>query len=452
MTHFDFCSRRIASTLSYPLSVLVLVLSFSLLPSQPVFAACTATGPNLGAAIRNYAESCSLPRVDCDPISGGWMCSSESMGNGAPNQPTTSTPAPMPIPEPMPQPEPTPEPPPPVAEGPCWVTDSSLGQALSTYAQYCSVPRLDCDPGREGWVCASVRMSGGNFPTNPAANAGETPAQEPQPTPDPVPVSEPPTQAGLPTPPNGFAWRKIEAASDEFNGTSLDSNKWLNDHPYWNGREPSQFLPSNVSVGGGNLQLKSTVRNANRQGNWVNSAAVSSRTRFGQGYYEARLKESNISMTSSFWFQGRGLEIDVVENLGRPTRRASRAFEMAMNSHYFPNGFPSDNTPAKWVMPYRAGADYHVYGVWWKSERDLWFYHNGVKVQEMRTAGPFTKDQLMFFDTEVFSWEGMPTLEGLKKSPMAVEYDFQTLCASRAFHIIRRQRLCRLHRHLHAFK
>lgn len=85
---------------------------------------------------------------------------------------------------------------------------------------------------------------------------------------------------GLPPAPSGMMWQRINSLSDEFNGDSLDPNKWINYHPYWNGRPPSKFKQENVSVGGGNLQLKSTsrinslsqVRNPEKD-IWVDSAA-----------------------------------------------------------------------------------------------------------------------------------------------------------------------------------
>lgn len=44
--------------------------------------ACQASGANLPQAMNNYAQQCQLPRVDCDPIGGQWICSSQTL-NGA---------------------------------------------------------------------------------------------------------------------------------------------------------------------------------------------------------------------------------------------------------------------------------------------------------------------------------------------------------------------------------
>ena len=254
---------------------------------------------------------------------------------------------------------------------------------------------------------------------------GPAPAPAPAPAPDPAPAPPEPAPpapnpgnpgSDLPAAPAGYRWVKVDAVTDEFDGTSLDRSKWLNDHPYWNGREPSQFNPDNVSVGGGNLRLASTVANRNQQGNWVHSAAVTSNVKVGQGYYEARIKASELSMTSSFWFQSSGgprHEIDVVENVGAPRKNPNDARVMHSNSHYNYGRPNAISTPKRWTMPSGAADEYHVYGVWWKSEREIWLYHNGEKVNEIRTGGPFDVDQFMFFDTEVFSWVGNPTVASL---------------------------------------
>jgi len=50
--------------------------------TSPVHAqVCTATGSNLQVAQQNYSRQCSLPRRDCDPVSGGWACSSANISS-----------------------------------------------------------------------------------------------------------------------------------------------------------------------------------------------------------------------------------------------------------------------------------------------------------------------------------------------------------------------------------
>lgn len=227
----------------------------------------------------------------------------------------------------------------------------------------------------------------------------------------------------LPELPVGHEWKLVPELSDEFSGSELDRDKWIDYHHYWKGRDPSNFDPKNVSVCCGNLRLRSTteINNLSSVGNpeadvWVKSACVSSKTACASyGYYEARMKASKLSMTSSFWFQGKYSEIDAVEQLGRPLKDESRSKKMLMNTHYYKGGWETDKpTPNNWDMPSGSADEYHIYGVWWKDKDNIWFYYNGQKVAEVETGGEFLEPMYMFFDTEVFIWEGLPTIESLK--------------------------------------
>ena len=97
-----------------------------------------------------------------------------------------------------------------------------------------------------------------------------------------------------------------------------------------------------------------------------------------------------------------------------------------MNTHYFPNGWANDKkTPKEWRMPYPSAADYHTYGVWWKDNQTIWFYHNGVKVAEVKPGGAFNESMYMFLDKEAFTWAGLPTIASLKdnsKNTMYVDW------------------------------
>ena len=229
-------------------------------------------------------------------------------------------------------------------------------------------------------------------------------------------------ESSLPDPPGGFHWERIEHLSDEFNEDGLDESKWLDYHPYWSGRTPSQYSKDNAEVTDGYLLLTSTSRVENMSevadpinDNWVDAAVITSKNRdVSYGYYEARIKESNISMMSAFWFQGRYSEIDVIENIGAPSNNNGNERQMHMNTHYYPGGWANDKkTPKSWTMPYPAGEDYHVYGMWWIDAFSIRFYHNGTLTAEVDLPGDYDEPMYMFFDTEVFTWEGLPTIESL---------------------------------------
>ncbi len=162
-------------------------------------------------------------------------------------------------------------------------------------------------------------------------------------------------------------YKLVTNLSDEFNGTKLDGSKWLDHMSYWNGRG-SEFLPSNVSVANGCLQLKTSIKDEGALkelyttldtaltgsareidvNSWSPidygaawdadklsepvlyaklmkigmqaigaSAVMSHKPGAKPGYYfEARLKTSRICMSSSFWLQGGGSEFDITESYG----------------------------------------------------------------------------------------------------------------------------------------
>jgi hypothetical protein len=259
-------------------------------------------------------------------------------------------------------------------------------------------------------VVTTVNESSVDGSPPPEASSSETGVPQPAPT-------------GNVAAPSGFVWQVIPELSDEFDGSALDATKWIPSHPYWQGRPPSQFDPANVFVSGGELGLVSTtivdslstVANPD-QDIWVKSACVSSKASTASyGYYEARMKASDLSMTSSFWFQGTYSEIDVVEELGRPAINPADNLLMQMNTHYFAAGWANDvATPKQWQMPTGAADGYHVYGVWWRDKSSVWFFHDGQKVAEIVPGGDFAETMYLFFDTEVFTWYGLPTIASLK--------------------------------------
>lgn len=229
-------------------------------------------------------------------------------------------------------------------------------------------------------------------------------------------------QATFSDPPSGYQWEPVIELSDEFD--SFDENKWNNYHPGWAGRTPSHFAKENVSVNNGYLCLRSTprvssmsqVKNAAKDV-WVNSAAVSSKQKIALPgyYYETRIKASDLSMTSSFWFRmGHFSEIDVIENVGRPENPAKRHFEtqMKMNTHLYRED-PKISTPRDYDMGKRSRGHFIVYGLWWKTPNEIIFYCDGKPVETVIPKKPFDESLHMIFDTEVFTWVGFPTIESL---------------------------------------
>ncbi|WP_165419293.1 carbohydrate-binding protein [Corallincola spongiicola] len=228
--------------------------------------------------------------------------------------------------------------------------------------------------------------------------------------------------------PAGYKWQRVDALSDNFNGNTLDSTKWYDYHPGWSGRLPSQFKKGNSFVKDGFLYLRSTSRidsmsevSKPYEDVWVDAAAVSSKTKMAQPgwYYETSMRASNTAMSSSFWFRmGKFSEIDVIEHIGHATKGdvdKTKSYLYEANTHIY--GTQSGASKANsYKMATRGRDEFHRYGLWWKDANNLWFYHNGKKVFEIKPNTAFTENLHMIFDTETLAsqWVGLPTIESLK--------------------------------------
>ena len=131
----------------------------------------------------------------------------------------------------------------------------------------------------------------------------------------------------------------------------LDDTKWYDHHPTWKGRPPGLFMPSQVSVKDGYLQIKGrklakdTVIGGNTF-NIAGGAVVSKTTDAGFGYYECRVKAAETSMSTTFWLSSRkqyegpkdckdsyGLELDIQECIGREGDFKGKWFAKGMHSN-----------------------------------------------------------------------------------------------------------------------
>lgn len=141
---------------------------------------CDASAATLGAAKEAYAKRCpGLPRIDCDPVGGGWSCSSRVIGARAPGGLTAPA-------------APSATPPTGGGDGGSGGDGSgsddggvgdvcespragSLGAAQAAFDSLCAVAgfeRRDCDPVPDGgWVCSSA-VIGERAPGEPGSAGG----------------------------------------------------------------------------------------------------------------------------------------------------------------------------------------------------------------------------------------------------------------------------------------
>lgn len=250
---------------------------------------------------------------------------------------------------------------------------------------------------------------------------------------------------------NGGHWTLVESVSDEFNGTSLNLNKWNNlgldgnYHGEWKGRAPSQYNPTNVSVANGFLTIQSRWQpdfhfsdakfNGASYGKPapVTTAAIVSKAKFKYGYLEMRCKAASGPVSSSFWTTGVGGEIDVFEHFGNNPNNPNSAFRYHTSFHDWRKGSSSFGKRI-WENDHRLGFkvadDFHTYGLEWSPDR-LTIYVDGrairsVTRRELGNKWVATNEQKVWIDSETFDWEIGPAdlkaSDFTDKSKFVVDY------------------------------
>jgi hypothetical protein len=239
-------------------------------------------------------------------------------------------------------------------------------------------------------------------------------------------------------PDNTGNWGLVPDLSDEFEGDTLDSDKWLRDGEdgwfmySWPGRAPSQFAPENIRVEDGKLKL--TTRwdpdydfvdqldpDCNCPYETYTTAAVISNSTFLYGYMEVRVKAADASITSSFWATGQNSELDVFEFVGDSAWR-DRDSTYPFCVHDWSQGGAGwcDEVELDW----RVADDFHVYGCEW-DESGLKFYADGLLVRdapaaEIGSLWCLDEQMCIWFDSETFAWEGLP-----EESDLPVDYEIE---------------------------
>jgi len=248
-----------------------------------------------------------------------------------------------------------------------------------------------------------------------------------------------------PSCPLGSGWRLVAGFSDEFEGNTLDADKWWDFNPTtFIGRKPGLFSRDNVAVGEGLLHLTAsrmprameTVENAARGYHTFATAIVKSRNRIRYGYFEVRCKAMNSAATSAFWFYDPldadkkykpgsfTEEIDVFEIFGKHPKLAHTLF---MTVHRQETPYVETlvrvnlkSTGNQWVAPHNFTDDYHVFGLLWTADEIKW-YVDGTERWAIRNEF-HTNPLHMMFDSEIMeAWGGLPDLNDLP-STFVIDY------------------------------
>jgi beta-glucanase (GH16 family) len=218
---------------------------------------------------------------------------------------------------------------------------------------------------------------------------------------------------------NKSGWTKFDDLWDEFDGSALDTNKWIVGMAWWQGRQPAWFSPRNVEVGEGQLHLtmrKESLPEQLKERGYhdYTSAALHAKVRSHYGYYEVKARPMDSGGSSSFWFQNVDQsafpkwsnEIDVFELCGKSATHDRRDY---MTVHVFstPEEKRHWQLGTYWESPKRFAEDFHVFGFEWDAAELRWFV-DGALVRTVQNTH-WHQPLFLTFDSETMpEWFGMP--------------------------------------------
>lgn len=242
--------------------------------------------------------------------------------------------------------------------------------------------------------------------------------------------------ATSPDPPKGKRWVINKTTSDEFNGDTLDLNKWDNTTSRWIGRPPGLFKKESMSVADGHMRLtqsKMDEPEIHKGSTFTHVGGhIISKLKVKPGaYIESSMKANKTFMSSTFWLisygnenQGcdrRTTELDVQEIVGYSTKGdVSKTERMGSNTHSrgipsecdIPSGSEGNNTP----LGGKGYDRFYTYAVWWKSQDELLFYLDDEYKYTITPVAPFSIEMYIKMVTETYDWNPVPADGGMNYS------------------------------------
>jgi len=193
------------------------------------------------------------------------------------------------------------------------------------------------------------------------------------------------------------AWEGEIVFEDNFEGNSLDLNKWEYQegcgNEYGSGNLQC-YSRNNVAVQNGNLVI--TARREQMQDKEYTSGRVRQRTNgFAYGAYVARARMARGDhLWPAVWLmplnnECRYEEIDIAEYRGQ----AGEARSLEMAGHWGRTWDALTSKGIKATAPFDLSADYHEFAVLWLPSKMEWYIDNVKYYEVSLTDGTFTGDQ-----------------------------------------------------------
>ena len=270
-------------------------------------------------------------------------------------------------------------------------------------------------------------------------------------------------------PTNKGGWLLNTDISDEFNGTSINHDKWLvqgheGNYYIWKGRAPSQFAPHNIILEDGILKIRSQWEpdypfaqesyadgpNNDTYGVHegkplpVTTGAVVSKQRFLNGYMEVRSKAGYAAMTAAFWAIGYQQELDIYEQMGNPTIKGTIAGNKTKTTVH--DWSPPATRPTRVFgyseeLPYKVSEQFGTFGAEWGQDYlKIFIDSKEVYYIEQKNIGTdfvLNNPMEIWLDSEIFKWLGLPYEAEL---PVDYEIDYVRVWQKPSENILDQQR------------
>ncbi len=182
--------------------------------------------------------------------------------------------------------------------------------------------------------------------------------------------------------PPAYGWTLLW--NDEFEGTQLDSSKWIHWLP--GARRDAVNTPTAVSVSGGAATISTYTSGGTH---YTGMISTDTKLTTAYGYIEARIRYDGApGMWSAFWMQSptmgnpigdpqtAGTEIDICEHRVVDSTGADISGKIVGNIHW--DGYGASHASTGYTSPSLGlGTGYHVYGLEWTPTQQK-FYIDGV--------------------------------------------------------------------------
>jgi beta-glucanase (GH16 family) len=307
------------------------------------------------------------------------------------------------------------------ADNPVREPGTPLAHAVDSAGRL-SAPPDDTSPahGTAGPSGAATSTSSA-LPDPGAAGAASSPVTGRSAAAAPAPTG-PAGGAGVSGPP-GQGWRQVWG--DEFDGTAVDSTKWVAGNGYR--QQTTCHYPRNVSVSGGTAKLTVHLQKSDCGGDYSGSILWGTKKDIRYGYMEARIRyKLGPGMWGNFWTVGARKVNGKVRTIWPPE---------------FDNGETTGNNPGRTLMAFhhsrkdgkvRAAttwvpldtSTWHTYGVEFLPGQQVRQFIDGRLVHETHVKSPDVDQYIVLRmgGAAEPSWGGVP--DATSEWPGIAEYDW----------------------------